>query len=175
MHPSSYYLSWLWLLLYSFPDLVIWWKVWAATVQTLRKLYRLLEIGPYPFLIHTFIYDISQAKYIFMITTNFSIFIRPLTLDLVNLSRFANSSTDKNNPTYGRRWLSQRVRIIALCQKNNQKMLVRFWSPLSFKGSMEGQSGTERGDNPCIQSGIPPRFKGSMRWRCGTECGDDLT
>ena len=38
---------------------------------------------------------------------------------------------------------------------------------------MQGRSGAERGDDPLIKSGTPPRFKGPTRERSGTERGDD--
>ena len=38
---------------------------------------------------------------------------------------------------------------------------------------MQGRSGTERGDDPCIQSAKPPYFKGSTRGQSGTERRED--
>ena len=68
------------------------------------------------------------------------------------------------NPTYSRYWLLQLLLIRELCQKKSkQNILVWFGTPPSFKGSRWGRFGTERGDYPRVQSGIPPRFLGSTR------------
>ena len=42
------------------------------------------------------------------------------------------SVSEKKNPAYGRHWLSQCGRIIALCQKNKQNISVRFGTTPRF-------------------------------------------